>query len=434
MPTVNNKLGQGAFQFFKAGFIRCANFIVKANIEGNISISEITRGLRHIQSQHPNLQIFLKENLRGVFLEPADSQHMEIPLSVHPIEKMKEVFENEMDDCFPHHFCPLIRCNCFTDHERIAVVSLTISHAIADGISGLSLMIDLLNQSNSKEDAQITPQPFVPRLDAYYPKSRRSIIGKFHALSFFIPYLFKTFRVKGIPNHRRNYSVNRDLKLTEFSIGPDRYAKIIAGCREKKISVHNYISACWLKAVRSQSKSKSPVKLNCLVPVDLRGRLNDELKPTDLNLIMGCVFPCVEVAPDHNFWMLAEKVQNETNFQIKNHNTIDVWNSVPPQFLFPPFKIFSLMFIILNDLILGPLTAILSNAGCVDYLKLDNHEIELKSLSFMVAGSSSAPFAVSVVSRNKEMIINIVHSQAALADEIPDKIIDQFGTLLLSSA
>lgn len=313
-----------------------------ASIEGVISLDVLRSALDLLQKRHPLLQVHLQDSDEG-FLFCADGTSI-IPLRAidrQHEQQWIEIAEDELLQKFSGEFEPLCRMTLVQESEKNGRNELivTFHHAIADGISVLHFLNELLSYYQQlAEGLPISPMeslPLLPSLDQLLKKCLSDLdIAK---LTQFTPsqtspsptlLIEQTAPVSDRRTHLIPREFDRDLTL-----------QIKNRCRAEQTTVHGALCAATILACVHQLSSKAPVLLSCSSSVNLRASCFPPVEPSYLGCFISNVTTTHLAELNANFWELARECHSNI-YQLVHHkvphyqaSNAELLNKYQPSFL-----------------------------------------------------------------------------------------------------
>lgn len=240
------------------------HFALTAQIQGEFTAAALKQSLASVQQRHPLLRvrIALDESERPWFVEDL----AKIPLRVVQRESEQQwqrYVEQELSTPFVWAEAPLIRTVLLhsTDISELIVLC---HHAIADGLSALYLIRDIL-QALTNSDTSVQPLPVLPAIEYLLP-------GKAAENSASYPPFF----IQLIPHEAP--LLQSCSCLCAGSLPAEITTQLISRCRQEQTSVHAAICAAFLIAITRQNRSEQPQTLKCISPISLRPYLTPAIQ------------------------------------------------------------------------------------------------------------------------------------------------------------
>lgn len=223
---------------------------------------------------------------------------------------------------------PLIRVTLLKKHSHpgagAATVNanlvLTFHHGIADGMSAVYFLRDLLCLLNDPQaDLPVMPRPSDP-LSLIPKTTRRSLAPKVQVLGMksglWLMRHFPPFGQRFPPADRliEGRPPWRHFALASRCLTQAQTTRLAAVCREQGTSVYAAISTAWLRAQAEINPNIRQRKQIISSPVDLRGCLNIE---NTFGMYMSNTVIAVDCRLNRDFWSIAREIKARLNHDIQ---------------------------------------------------------------------------------------------------------------------
>jgi NRPS condensation-like uncharacterized protein len=298
-------LGANERIFWSYQQIRSMHFVITANIIGTLHLKELQQALAKVQQRHPllNVQIILDQSEIPWFAENS----IQIPvrfLERHSPQQWRDEVERELASPFDWNEAPLIRVVLLQGNDASDLL-ITCDHSIADGMSGIFLLRDILQAVELPDETltALSPQQNYERLITQYDKNLQA--------PSFEPSLSDTKTKQGLPE-------NAHPRLHAWSLSAVDTISLVSKCKKAGTSVHAAICAAFLLAIAEQGTPKinlrEPAVLKCLSPINVRKFL-----PTideDFGFYFTTIVTTDDITADSSLWELARSVKDQLNQRI----------------------------------------------------------------------------------------------------------------------
>ena len=178
------------------------NFVTYAQVRGDISEEKLFYALDCLKNRHPLLSAGIAGH--GWWSARLICNHSsDIPLKILSSENGHElipVIEAECMERIPDKG-PLGRCVLFRHSRSLSTLMLTLDHAIADGMSGVFALRDLmlaLGYRDDKTGSSLKPLEPAKPVEHYFPKDMLGLRGWLKHIVFFIKTIKNDFSAKNI--------------------------------------------------------------------------------------------------------------------------------------------------------------------------------------------------------------------------------------------
>lgn len=276
------------------------DFATVAKLKGQIGFEQLSTVLRQVQQHHPLLRVRIAPDAIGQpkFVETDD----EIPLRLvarTDDQHWQAELEVELARSVDLQVAPLLRVVLLQSGTESELIILC-HHAIADGLSGVYLMRDVLQGLGGK-------------------LFERSDLSTALSLESALP---------GIPPSPEAISAERNSEGTAKStdylptqsrlpqphihtviLSPELTQQLIQRSRAEQTTVHGAISAAFLLALTQQDVKLSDA-IRCLHPVNVRSQLSLPM-PDGVGLYLSLCMTNHSLQADSAFWDVARSVKSQ---------------------------------------------------------------------------------------------------------------------------
>lgn len=232
-----------------------------------------------------------------------------------------QVVADQLGENFPSAQGPFIRVvllkrssNSAKGVPSTAELILTFHHGVADGMSAVFFLRDLLCLLDDPE-AQLPKMPPSPELHSVIPeRAKRALRTK--SLVFVMKtalWSIRHGRRLGLPFRRADRLIDgrppwQHIYATSRRLTPAQTALLMARCREEGTSVHAALSAAWLRASLQINPARRRRKQVIWSAVNLREDLRAE---GAFGVYMSIAFTFVKCDPNRDFWIVARQIKTQ---------------------------------------------------------------------------------------------------------------------------
>lgn len=298
------------------------NWVQIARLSKPLSESVVRKTLDLIQQRHPPLRCKIKEGNPPEFSSEGVPR---IPLRVSKRESDDQWIgesDREMPPDFNWFEGPFIRATLLVDDTGCDLL-ITVSHIVADGISGINLLRNFLVIAGKLASGEtVEPEPSLPerpsptdliRRDLRFPPDFLDISGKLLRL------FHKPVALHGdvdVPHEKRtSHLIPRHLSEIETKA-------LLSRSKHEKTTVQGAICAALLQTLvahikeKQDVRKKGPLLINCLSPVNIRPHFTVPVEDDLGNFISNAQHYQLidEAAP---FWDAARKVKVSLQREIR---------------------------------------------------------------------------------------------------------------------
>ncbi len=321
MVNFRRKLGLVENLFATLHSMGAMIYVNVASIQGMISLDVFRAALDLLQKRHPLLQVHLQEADDGVFFCAEGT--LRIPLTV--IERQHEqqwieITEGELLQKFSGEFDPLCRITLLQTSERSAQSELimTFHHAIADGISAIHFVHELLfYYQQLVEGIPISPIESLPMLPSLEQLLQRCL-SEIDITDF-----TSSTPKHSLPNptlliEQAVPVVDRQTRLIPRELNQSLTSQIKSRCHDEQTTVHGALCAAMILSCVQQLSAEEPVSVSCGSSVNLRASCFPPVGSEHLGYFNSNVTTIHHAAPNIDFWELARECRSSIN-QLVQH-------------------------------------------------------------------------------------------------------------------
>ncbi len=285
-----------------------------ASIQGRLSLDVLKAAIDLLQKRHPLLQVHLQKSDDGFYF--CANGTLAIPLRTidrQQEQQWLEIAEDEMLQKFSGEFEPLCRITLLQTSEQLGSNELivTFHHAIADGISVLHLMHDLLSYYQQLVEgipiAPIDTLPMLPPLD----RLLETCLSEADAAD----------RTQVTPKPTSPSPImiveqtapvgDRQTRLITREFNQLLMSQLKSRCRDEQTTVHGALCAAMILASVKELSSEVPVLVSCGSSVNLRASCFPLVEPSHLGCFASYVTTTHHAEQNTHFWKLARECQSE---------------------------------------------------------------------------------------------------------------------------
>lgn len=299
------QLGTGENIFWLYEQVRPMHFTLTANIIGTLHIDQLQQALTKVQQRHPLLNVRIALDRAGIPGFITDSARIPVRLvERHSQQQWQQEVERELANPFDWNQAPLTRVVLLQGND-VSDLIVTCDHAIADGLSVVFLLRDIL-QAVGFPDRPLSVLPKQSAYEQLVPQYDRKLPA-----SSFEPSLATTKTKPTLPEKSRP-------RLHAWSLSTTETIALVHACQQAQTSVHAAICAAFLLAINEQGTQKNDIEeatpLKCFSPINIRRFL-----PTieeDFGYYFTYVRTADKIAPDLSLWELAHSIKAQLNLKI----------------------------------------------------------------------------------------------------------------------
>ncbi|TGM10151.1 condensation protein [Leptospira barantonii] len=409
IETKKRSLDKAESAFWLLDQASSMNFAVIAEGNGEWGENEIKKALDCVQSKHPlaNARIELENGASLTFKIDTENRIPIVNLRSEET-KWKDLVAEKTILPFSWEDSPLIRSLMIKLEADRWIFVLIFHHSIADGRSGSSFMIDVLNVSiEDLEKSNIQNSMEIPNSAFSLLPGQNDTTLNPNRKNSDAP---KTEKIKTgtIPSFSKKKESAKP-SLYSFQIDETELEKLLIASKQNGTTLHGILGAVQLFSLRNIVETEDPILLNLSNPADLKPYLNKGTSAAVLGLYITLLTVEVPIHKGSDFWEVARKISSSLKSQLGDPNERTRFYDLLPsteQILNKPNGIpfFSAL------LQKYPQASALSNVGILPSVnKFKNRNIQ--NVSFTVHPSLSQPVFVSASTYEGKLTIYI-HSDS----------------------
>jgi NRPS condensation-like uncharacterized protein len=413
----------------------CTNFVTYALVHGEISQEDLCKALECLKNRHPMLNVSIAGlGWWGARLECTQSS--EIPLRIIASEDENDlipVIETECMERFPGKG-PLTRCVLFRHSQSRSTLMLTLDHAIADGMSGIFAMRDLMLALGCGDKAGPRLMPLDPAkpVEGYFPKEMLGIRGWLKHCVFLARTLRNDLTAKNVvplaPDEYAPYD-NCRMRLITREVAPHNLEKMLRFAKMNGITLNSLLLSAMVIATAVHHGITEPSTFTAGYDVDMRKRVTPAIGD-HIGMFLSAVMSTHMAHSGSDLIALAQDIQRAKESSIKSNELfigypkfIQILNSLPFIFGTGPLGVKVYTGIYKSF----PLNAAISNLGNLDIeTRYGNYSIE--KIGFSVSSAVWGLINLLVSTLNGRLIMNFTCLEPLISREhlcsFADKIIE----------
>ena len=262
----------------------------------------LERALRVVQKKHPRLSVAIESGPEGPrWIQSSAS----IPVEFHDVRLdlgWHAFAERELATAFLPSTPPLLRIAALQDPSRVSqtVLILTFHHSIADGLSGIAFLLDLVDALND-HDVGLAPwrgavEDLIPDLIAPLPPADNDITTRGQE---------KALRDVGRSPLWRQFEGDEP-RIDSMELEGDSVERLRARCRAERTSVQGALCAALTLA---DAGARPADQYSILCPINVRQLAG--VGPSEIGFFLSSGIVRSAVSQDLHFWELARKIIEE---------------------------------------------------------------------------------------------------------------------------
>lgn len=410
---LNRRLGRTEHIYWLLDQLYCLNFLVIAELGGTLDADELQHSLDLVQLENPGLRVQITTDISGrPRFESTPASTHPLKLKICELRNWRKNLEAQLITPFDCENAPLARLLWFQGKGRKSVVAMVFHHSIADGKSGVRILLDVLSRAAGQELAPHykKAQPSSQQLDLIRGKS--IVGGKLQELKFWLNEGKNILKFpEQIPGYDSGIGKKRKIKTIPFSISSEASTALLAACRQNETTVHGALGAALLVALNKEFESGKTRYLGVNSLVDLRAGLEGGLTEQDLGIYISTVTTVHLVDKQPDFWKLAREIPTEVK-KVINSGDANLVNSIYPEM--PLFTYGGGAAERLQKVVgMAAPSSMLTNIGRVETRPLGD-KLHIKAVSFAVSPPIQHPILMTIASYNGKLYCTVLYDQYKL--------------------
>jgi hypothetical protein len=299
--------------FWLADRVSCRNFVMLAELEGDIARAPLERALAAQLSRHEALRWRFQADQPLVSTEPVADCRIGLREATASGNDWRATIAAELAMRFAPGQVPLLRCTLLhLPAAQASVLALTFHHSLADGRSAAALMRSVLNEVLDGTVSSAGAQTSMPPLHALFPEGKGPAkAGKGTGKG----------KDSAAQEDQRLARLQSTLpaarpRLETIVLDREQTGHLRAQCRAEETTMQGALGAAQLLATRA-ILGPSPDMLLLTNAVDMRSYLKQSVPSDQLGLYTSLLSASYEVkAEAGDFWPLARRIAEDLRQQI----------------------------------------------------------------------------------------------------------------------
>ncbi len=425
--SIDRPLGATENLYWLLDNLYCLNFVVFAEVEGRLDGDRLAAALATVQLENPLLRARITTLQAQRWFKSVPEGSAPIPLEVLKLARWRAEVERQLHLPFDTGQAPLARLLWFKGAGRKSVLAMTFHHAIADGRSAATALLDVLRRA-AGQAAPVVQKPARPssqELDLI--RRQAPLLGALKQTRFWLARGKDALKpAQQLPGYDPSPAAVRKIRILPFELNAATLTALQRQAREHGTTVHGALGAAQLLALDAQFPDRGPRRLALTSLADLRGALSGGLTDADLGLYIATLCTLHTMPPEPQFWALAREIR-ETLAATLDAGEGNLIHGVYPAGLALPAGGNAARWI-QAIVAAAPASSMLTNIGRLDPVDLGD-SIQLRSVAFVVAPPAQHPVCVTAASYDGRMIVHLLYDELKLsagrAGEIGDALMAQ---------
>lgn len=426
--------------------ISSLNVIARCHVQGELSDEALQHALRAIQIRHPLLRCRIIADAKGENprFVPHDQQTIDLQRIVMPFampsgashDWADYVRQQEMNRRFDGAHEPLARLRILESGQGVDVI-LVISHAIADAISAMTILKEIL-QFAADPQRQPEPLPLMASFSDRFPPRHNGVLAVLKTLYLHLKIEIVNLLLKpralqretDVPFEQRSNSfIHQQLSKTQTQALAEQ-------CRSKGVTVHSALCTALMLAIARDLAATStaakaadkPLTLGVGSPVNMRKDLAPAATDDEVGIFVGTFMTLATAVNQRDFWDIAEKFGQDIRRQSRQQEPFIILNFVRKTMPKSAQKAASFLRLIDNK---GPGNACISNIGRYDFPDRIG-ALEITEAQFIAETSVTGTWVSTANTSNGQLAWNFSYSEGIITAQRAQRLADSTIGILLS--
>lgn len=429
MDTVDRPLGSTENIYWLLDRLYCLNFVVYAQLDGTLPQRALTAALAAVQDEHPPLRARIEVVDGRAWFKPAARRDAPIVPQRLALAGWRRSIERHLQRPFAPGAAPLARFVCFRGAGAKSVAAMVFHHAIADGRSGTTVLLDVLRRAAHPPSPPNyrRARPSSQSLDLIRDQS--PVLSALQEARFWWAKGKDALRfARQIPGYDATPSAAPDIRFIALSLPRAATVSLAATARLRGTTVQGALGAAQLLALNDEFGPRAPRTLALNSLADLRGVLSGDLTDRDLGLYITtlCTVHALSARPD--FWSLAREIRDALAATIESGDANLINGVYPANPLLAPGE--DVARLVQRIVALAPPSSMLTNIGRIPVVDLGDR-CRMRSLAFAVSPPAQHPICVTAASYDGALSLNLLYDRnklpAARARAIGQRLVGHLG-------
>ncbi len=436
--SIKRPLGQTESLYFLLDQLYCLNFVVFAQLEGEVTVAALNAALLAAQAEHPLLRTRIVTEQQHLRFRPVEAAQYSLQASWLPWRGWRTELQRQLNDPFGDE-APLARC--FACVQKTAkgshsMVALVFHHAIADGRSATQLLMDVLRRAGGEQRPldYRAAQPAAQQLDAL---ERQPLLTRgLQKTRFWLGQTVNALTPLGkSPSSYLHLGQQRQIEVLPFIIKQRLASQLAKACKAQGTSVHGALGAAQMLALADVAETSQPSHLALNSLADLRGTLDGELTEHDLGLYIATLTTVHRLALSGEvFWPLAVDIRGQLTALLDSGAANQINALYQHNSLRLPTR--ARAAVLQGLAALAPAASMLTNIGRVAPVTLANGAT-VTTLEFIVAPPPQCHFCITAASYQGVIYLNLLYDTAKFApqqaEQLRDRLLEQVARAVITA-
>jgi len=410
--TIDRPLGSTETIYWLLDRLYCLNFVVYAELDGGLPRAGLEAALVAVQDENPLLRARIAVEGGRTWFKPVTRKQAPLLPEARAMRNWRGAIERELQRPFAQEEAPLARFIWFEGNGGKAVAAMVFHHAIADGRSGATVMLDVLRRATHDPSPPVYKRANASSQSLDVIRQKTAVLSALQGVRFWLAKGKDALHfAQQLPGYDMKPSRETKIRIVALTVSESVASRLLGAARAHHTTVHGALGAAQILAINDQFERMAPRKLALNSLADLRGVLQGNLTEHDLGLYITtlCTVHALKDAPD--FWGLAREVRDRL-VAIIDAGDANLINGVyPADPLFDPDD--NVARLVQRIVALAPPSTMLTNIGRVDAPDLGD-QLRIRSLAFAVSPPAQHPICVTAASYAGRIRVNLLYDENKL--------------------
>jgi NRPS condensation-like uncharacterized protein len=410
--SVDRAMGSAETLYWLLDQLYCLNFVVFAELQGRLDPLRLQAALATVQEEQPLLRVRIAPVGGRARFRPVSREAAPLQVQALGLRHWRREIEQQLQQRFEPGQAPLARCLWFKGTGRKAVLAMCFHHAIADGRSGMTVLLDVLRRAT----VDGAPPRYRPARESSQSLDRirhkLPVLGALQGLRFWINKGREALQFpQQLPGYDPTARADRRVRTLSHVLPRAVLADLLTRSRQQRTTLHGALGAALLLALNDQFERVAPRSLALNSLADLRGVLDAGLTDQGLGLYVSTLCTVHAVGSQPDFWALAREIRTALK-EIIDAGDANLIHGVYPAspVLAPGQSVARLVQVVVA---LGPPASMLTNIGRIDDVALGD-TLAVQSLAFVVSPPAQHPICVTAASYGGRLFVNLLYDEHKL--------------------
>ena len=389
------------------------NFAAYVELQGELDAGQLQEALTSVQAETPLLRARIVVAGKGPAFEAVDPREYPLRVETADLRGWRRQLEQQLDATFSADSAPLARLLWFRGKSTKSVVAMVFHHPIADGRSGVHILLHTLRRAAGKAPP-FSYRPARPSAQALdLTKTKNPVASKLNELRFWLDKGRELLsKAAQMPGYEMGVVGKRHTASIALAISGPLSRELLAACRAHKTSMHGALGAAQILAINDEfDASRARVMaLNSLA--DLRGVIDGGLTEEDLGLYVSTLTTVHSLAKNPDFWRLASEIRNDLQRIITSGDADLIHSFYPRSPLFTPDERGARM--VQKIVALAPPSSMLTNIGRLEPVDL-GPGLAVRNIGFLLSPPAQYPICVTASSYRESILLNLLYDHGKVS-------------------